>query len=172
MSSQLYVYGEFTFPKNTRSVWMNSSLQDGAKEDDDHDEEGVTFQGESEHQTVEEAIDGADDVYCFLDLIDEGEDLFLIRGVLGDDEWYPWTTTLGAMARSAARLGATGYIEVLDDGSFVGRLELSKKTATFKEAVKQKYKAHEEALLARLDEWLEAQKPAKKRASKKIAKRR
>lgn len=176
MSSDLYVYGAFTFPKNAKQLWEKAELPEDEEEDEDQDEMGVTFRGTSELSTVAQALKNAEDVYRFLELEDDGDSL-VIRGVLGDDDWYPWTTTLGAMARAAALVGATGHLEVLDDGSYIGRLSLQNKKARFDGKAKQQDRAGEKALLDRFDEWLAQEEaryakkkaPAKKPAKAKVA---
>jgi hypothetical protein len=175
MSSDLYVYGAFLFPKDARAAWLIATLPE-TEEDEEADEMGVTFQGKSDYQTVKDAIENAEEADRFLDFIEEGEDKFLIRGVLSDDSWYPWTTTLGAMARAAANLGAKGHIEVLDDGSFIGRLSIKDKKVKFDGKAKQSDRAGEKDTFQRLDALIQkeaathAKKPKAKTAVKKQAK--
>lgn len=167
MSSDLYVYGVFLFPAKARAAWLGADLPE-SEEEEEHRDLGVSFQGTSEYGTVKEAINNAKRVHRFLDLLKEGEDKLVIRGVLGDDDWYPWTTTLGAMARAAVALEATGYLEVLDDGTYMGRLVLKGSQVAFQARAKQADQAGEKELMARFEVWLteEAASSAKKVATK------
>lgn len=123
MSSIITVWGTFKLPRGARQSFREALLDGGAEAGAGPGEYAGYFAEEHEAVAVAEAMDRADEVHHFL-RFEEAGDALHVRAGLGDDDWSEWLAILGGMARAAARLGATGWLELDDDERFMGRLAL------------------------------------------------
>ena len=148
MSSNLNVWGTFTFPSNSQQAWRKTELDEGAPELES--EYGNYFTAEIERESVEDVIARASDAMHFVHFVSEG-DAVHVRAGLSDDDWSQWTAVIGGLARAAASLGATGMLEVEDDWQYVGRLVLGPEGASWVDAEDDEMaedEAGKEALIA------------------------
>ena len=163
MSSDLSVFGVWTFPARALAAFRNAALTYPAHA---HEEESMAaaFAGRSSARKVSAVISGAKSVSRFL-RVDAKGDTLAIRAVLADDDWIDACARIGALARAAASLGATGHLTVEGDGSPAGRLVLRGGGASFDPRIGKKYEDPAgRAELFRL--WEEIDRPKTAKASR------
>lgn len=169
MSSTLTVHGTLTFPPGQLQAWQEAAL---TIEDEAREELG-SFGEPNDRATVREVLEDTEDGWPFVRFVVAGE-VVQVRAALGDDCWSAWCGRIRALAAAAGQAGARGFVEMEDDGMFVGRLEIDAGAVRFVPSSRSlphtTDRAGEVEVYAILQEVFEAEVGrAKKAAAKKAA---
>lgn len=159
MSTILTVYGTLHFPPAALERWRRLPLHHDPPPGGD-----ALFDRPCDEGTVA-AVLACDDVTDpILQVIADGDEL-RVRAVLDDDAGARWCGRLAALARAAARVGASGSIEAEDDGVYAGRLVVDRVGVRFEAGGRPRDRD------AAAEVWARQDAAPSRRTSKKASKR-
>lgn len=159
MSSILTVYGTLRFPPAALERWRRLPLHHDPPPDGD-----ALFDQPCDEATVA-AVLACDDIADPILQVIADDDELRVRAVLDGDTWAPWFGRLAALARAAARVGASGHIEAEDDGVYAGRLVVDRVGVRFEAGGRPRDRD------AAAEVWARQDASPTRRASKKASKR-